>query len=283
MWTCRFASPLVDSPAVEATCTRSGDEGLTANALKMPIPDAAASIVRLSVVIPAYNEAGRIERTLDHTVAFLEGRKESWEIVVADDGSRDHTPEIVQRYISRHGDERVRLVALPKNRGKGAALRTGVAASRGARVLIMDADLATPIEELAALERALDDGFQVATGSRAVASANVTRPQSALRVLMGRAGNLWIRSLAVPGVHDTQCGFKLFDGDVGRKLFAMAHEDRFGIDIEVLCLARRRFSLPIAEIGVRWEHQEGSKVKWRDYVDVFVKVPRIVWSVLTQS
>ena len=262
---------------------RSGDEGLTANALKMPIPDASSSIVRLSVVIPAYNEAGRIERTLDHTVAFLEGRKETWEIVVADDGSRDHTPEIVQRYISQHGDDRVRLVALPHNRGKGAALRTGVAASRGARVLIMDADLATPIEELAALERALDDGFKVATGSRAVASANVTRPQSALRVLMGRAGNLWIRSLAVPGVHDTQCGFKLFDGDVGRKLFALAREDRFGIDIEVLCLARRRLSLPIAEIGVRWEHQEGSKVKWRDYVDVFIKVPRIVWSVLTQG
>lgn len=254
---------------------------MTANALKMPSPDPAETAVRLSVVIPAYNEAGRIERTLDRTVAFLDARNETWELVVADDGSRDHTAEIVQRYITAHGDARVRLVALPENRGKGAALRAGVAASRGARVLIMDADLATPIEELEALEAALDSGFPVATGSRAVASANVTRPQSALRVLLGRAGNLWIRSLAVPGVHDTQCGFKLFEGDVGRKLFALAQEDRFGIDIEVLCLARRRLSLPIAEVGVRWEHQEGSKVKWRDYVDVFVKVPRIVWSVLT--
>lgn len=245
----------------------------------MPTSSAAASSIGLSVVIPAYNEASRIERTLDRSVAFLDGRNQSWELVVADDGSRDETPIIVQRYIRSHGDARVRLVALPQNRGKGAALRAGVAATRGARVLLMDADLATPIEELEHLSRALDDGFKVAAGSRAVGSSNVTRPQSPLRVLLGRAGNLWIRSLAVPGVHDTQCGFKLFDGEVARRLFALCREERFGIDIEALCLARRRFGLDIAEVGVHWEHQEGSKVRWKDYLDVFVKVPRIVWSV----
>lgn len=257
-----------------------GDLVVNAPALQMSNSSPAASSIRLSVVIPAYNEASRIERTLDRTVAFLDGTAESWEVVVADDGSRDETPAIVQRYIRSHGDARVRLVALPHNRGKGAALRAGVAATRGQRVLLMDADLATPIEELSLLSRALDDGFKVATGSRAVASSNVTRPQSALRVLLGRAGNLWIRSLAVPGVHDTQCGFKLFEGEIARQLFARCREERFGIDIEVLCMARRRLGLPIAEIGVRWEHQAGSKVKWNDYVDVFVKVPRIVWSVL---
>jgi glycosyltransferase involved in cell wall biosynthesis len=255
---------------------------LTARALKMPNAATESAAIRISVVIPAYNEASRIARTLEHTVAFLDRRGPGWEIVVADDGSRDDTAEIVRRFIAEHGEACIRLVALPANRGKGAALRAGVAASRGARILLMDADLATPIEELAALEHALEQGFKVAAGSRAVRSANVTRPQSPLRVLLGRAGNLWIRSLAVPGVNDTQCGFKLFDGDIGRRLFALAREDRFGIDIEVLCLARRHLGLPIAEVGVRWEHQEGSKVKWRDYVDVFVKVPRIVWSVLRQ-
>ena len=253
---------------------------MTAPALQMPTSSPAAAPLRISVVIPAFNEAGRIERTLDRTVAYLDGRGEPWEIIVADDGSRDETPAIVQRYIRSHGDAAVRLVALPQNRGKGAALRAGVAATRGERVLLMDADLATPIEELESLSRALDDGYKVATGSRAVATSNVTRPQSPLRVLLGRAGNMWIRSLAVPGVHDTQCGFKLFDGDVARTLFSNCHEDRFGIDIEVLCFARRKLGLEIAEIGVRWEHQEGSKVKWKDYVDVFIKVPRIVWSVL---
>jgi glycosyltransferase involved in cell wall biosynthesis len=246
----------------------------------MPNSSPAASSIRLSVVIPAYNEASRIERTLDRTVAFLDTRGESWEVVVADDGSRDETAIIVQRYIRSHGDARVRLVALPQNRGKGAALRAGVAATRGERVLLMDADLATPIEELDLLSRALDDGYKVAAGSRAVGTSNVTRPQSPWRVLLGRAGNLWIRSLAVPGVHDTQCGFKLFDGAVARQIFALCREDRFGIDIEVLCMARRRMRLDVAEVGVHWEHQEGSKVKWKDYVDVFVKVPRIVWSVM---
>lgn len=239
-----------------------------------------AALPRLSIVIPAYNEAARIERTLDRTVAFLEQRGETWELVVSDDGSRDDTALIVHRYIRAHGETRVRLVGSAENRGKGAALRAGVAATRGERVLLMDADLATPIEELEALTRSLDSGFKVATGSRAVSSSNVTRPQSIVRVLLGRAGNLWIRSLAVPGVHDTQCGFKLFDGTLARQLFAQCREERFGIDIEVLCMARRRFGLPIAEVGVRWEHQEGSKVRWRDYADVFLKVPRIVWTVL---
>ena len=253
---------------------------MTAPALQMPTTSPDPSLPGLSIVIPAFDEAGRIERTLDRTVEYLTRRGGRWEIVVADDGSRDHTPAIVQRYIQSHGDAAVRLVALPQNRGKGAALRAGVGATRGKRVLLMDADLATPIEELESLSRALDAGYRVATGSRAVATSNVTRAQSALRVMLGRAGNLWIRSLAVPGVHDTQCGFKLFDGDVARELFARCREDRFGIDIEVLCLARRKMGLEIAEVGVRWEHQEGSKVKWKDYVDVFVKVPRIVWNVL---
>jgi glycosyltransferase involved in cell wall biosynthesis len=254
---------------------------VNASTLQMP-PNSSPAVpqIQLSVVVPAYNEASRIERTLDRAVAFLDGRDHDWELIVVDDGSRDETSLIVRRYISTHGDHRVRLVRLPANRGKGAALRAGVAASRGVRVLIMDADLATPIEELETLSRALENGVKIATGSRAVKSANVTRPQSTMRVLLGRAGNLWIRTLAVPGVHDTQCGFKLFDGDVARQLFGLAREDRFGIDIEVLCLARRKLKLEIAEVGVHWEHQEGSKVKWRDYVDVFVKVPRIVWSVL---
>jgi glycosyltransferase involved in cell wall biosynthesis len=254
---------------------------LNVSALQMPANSSSPSThVRLSVVIPAYNEASRIARTLDRAVAFLDARGEHWEIVVVDDGSSDETALIVQRYISSHGDHRVRLVRLPRNRGKGAALRAGVAATHGDRVLLMDADLATPIEELDTLGRALDGGVKIATGSRAVATSQITRSQSALRVLLGRAGNLWIRSLAVPGVHDTQCGFKLFDGAIARELFAQCREDRFGIDIEVLCLARRRMGLEIAEVGVHWEHQEGSKVKWRDYVDVFVKVPRIVWTVL---
>jgi len=144
-------------------------------------------------------------------------------------------------------------------------------------VLMMDADLATPVEELNTLEVALDAGVPIASASRAILSSNVRRAQSPLRVLLGRLGNLWIRAWAVPGIHDTQCGFKLFRGDVARELFALCREERFGIDIEVLHLAGRR-GHAISEIGVRWEHQDGSKVRPRDYVDVLLKVPRIAWS-----
>jgi dolichyl-phosphate beta-glucosyltransferase len=228
----------------------------------------------LSIVIPAFNEAARIERSLQRTCRYLEERGLAWEIVVADDGSSDNTAPLVQRFAA---GKPVRLVSLGENRGKGAALRAGVAETRGRRVLVMDADLATPIEELDRLACVLDQGAKVATGSRAVESSDVRRAQSPLRVLLGRLGNLWIRTLAVPGIHDTQCGFKLFDGDAARDLFARCREDRFGIDIEVLHLARR-LQLPVAEVGVRWSHQDGSKVKWRDYVDVLLKVPRIVWS-----
>jgi len=232
------------------------------------------------VVIPAYNEATRIERALQCASDYLSARRLRWEIVVVDDGSSDPTALIVQRFIAGERRARVELVRLPRNQGKGAALRAGVAATRGARVLVMDADLATPIEQLPALELALDAGARIATGSRAVAGSNVTRPQSPLRVALGRAGNLWIRALAVPGVHDTQCGFKLFEGPLARQLFALAREDRFGIDIEVLCLARRHLHVQVAEVGVAWEHQDGSKVRWKDYLDVLVKVPRIVWTVM---
>jgi len=245
----------------------------------LTVSDRDVNRIDLSIVIPAFNEASRIGRALERASAFLSERGLQWEIVVADDGSTDQTALIVERFIADAGRGRVKLVRLLPNRGKGAALREGVAVTRGDRVLTMDADLATPIEELDRLMGSLDSGAQVATGSRAVKSSNVKRAQAPWRVLLGRAGNLWIRFLAVPGVNDTQCGFKLLAGDEGRRLFALTREDRFGIDIELLCLARRHLGLRVDEVGVCWEHQDGSKVKWKDYLDVFVRVPRIAWAV----
>ncbi len=235
---------------------------------------------KLSIVVPAYNEAARITPSLMKTLEYLATRRGSVEIIVVDDGSSDDTAAQVDAVAAAY--DAVRLVRQAHNRGKGAAIRVGVAASRGDRVLMMDADLATPIEELASLERALDAGAEIAVGSRMAAGADVRQPQSPIRVALGRLGNLWIRLWAVPGIHDTQCGFKLFVGGVARDLFARCHEDRFGIDIEVLHLARRR-GHSIAEVGVRWEHQAGSKVRPRDYLDVLLKVPAIVWAARTTS
>ncbi|MFG2963124.1 dolichyl-phosphate beta-glucosyltransferase [Streptomyces sp. NPDC048288] len=213
--------------------------------------------VDLSVVIPAYNEEERLGPTLDAVTRYLadnESRFGSWEVVVSDDGSTDGTREVAAL-----GHPRVRLVTADRNRGKGNALRLGVAATGGSRVLVTDADLAAPIEELERLDKALSEGNAAAIGSRAVPGSEIAHHQHRLRELLGRAGNLLIRATAVPGLRDTQCGFKLFDGERAREAFADSRLDGWGIDVEVLQHLHRS-GLPIAEVPVRWSHQPGSKV-----------------------
>ncbi|MGW2820167.1 glycosyltransferase [Streptomyces sp. NPDC001443] len=234
--------------------------------------------VDLTVVVPAYNEERRLGPTLDAITRHLdepEGRWGEWEIVVADDGSTDATRDVV----TARQDPRVQLVASPHNRGKGHALRIGVAASRGRRVLVTDADLAAPIEELEKLDKALGEGNAAAVGSRSVPGATIGSRQHRLRELLGRAGNFLIRSVAVPGIRDTQCGFKLFDGDRARAAFAASRLDGWGIDVEVLQYFRRA-DWPLAEVPVSWSHQSGSKVRPLDYVRVLGELGRLKFRAL---
>ncbi|MFI9760871.1 glycosyltransferase [Streptomyces sp. NPDC051963] len=232
-----------------------------------------AAAVDLSVVIPAYNEERRLGPTLDAIAGYLgedEGRWGDWEIIVVDDGSTDGTRDIV----SGRPDPRVRLVTSPRNRGKGHALRLGVGASLGRRVLVTDADLAAPIEELERLDKALSEGCAAAIGSRSVPGATIGDRQHPVRELLGRAGNVLIRRIAVPGIRDTQCGFKLFDGDRAREAFADSRLDGWGIDVEVLQHFRRS-DWPVAEVPVRWSHQSGSKVGALDYGRVLAELTRL--------
>ncbi|WP_324789870.1 dolichyl-phosphate beta-glucosyltransferase [Streptomyces sp. H51] len=229
-----------------------------------------AEVVDLSVVIPAYNEERRLGPTLDAVTRYLgenEGRWGTWEVVVADDGSSDGTGDLV----TEREDPRVRLVADPRNRGKGSALRLGVAASRGRHVLVTDADLAAPIEELEKLDKALSEGNAAAIGSRSVPGATIEDRQHRLRELLGRAGNVLIRRTAVPGIRDTQCGFKLFEGDRAREAFADSRLNGWGIDVEVLRHFHRA-GRQIAEVPVRWSHQPGSKVRSLDYLRVLAEL-----------
>lgn len=207
----------------------------------------------LSVVIPAYNEARRLGPTLDRVAAALVGREH--EILVIDDGSADGTAALVRG----HGAPHLRLIELGTNRGKGAAIRRGVLASSGRRVLLCDADLSTPIETLSRLDAVLDAGAEVALGSRAVASAEVRVRQPFYRELMGKTFNRLIRLLGVRGFRDTQCGFKLLDGEVGRQLFARMKVDRFAFDVELVWLAVR-LGHRVVEVGVPWINSADSRV-----------------------
>ncbi|MFF4548161.1 dolichyl-phosphate beta-glucosyltransferase [Streptomyces sp. NPDC001406] len=229
-------------------------------------------VVDLSVVVPAYNEEERLGPTLEAVTAYLsenEGRWGEWEVIVADDGSTDGTRETAAL---EH--PRVQLVTSDRNRGKGSALRLGVAASRGRRVLVTDADLAAPITELERLDKALSEGHTAAIGSRSVPGAAIDNRQHRVRELLGRAGNFLIRTTAVPGIRDTQCGFKLFEGDRAREAFAASRLDGWGIDVEVLQHFHRS-DWPVAEVPVRWSHQPGSKVGPLDYARVLTDLARL--------
>lgn len=212
--------------------------------------------IALSVVIPAYNEERRIERTLERALGYLEGRRISWELIVVDDESADATAAMVRR--RARADARVRLLQLDRNCGKGHAVRVGALRSRGGRVLFMDADLATPMEELPKLEAALDAGADIAIGSRALRRSEIEAPQDLPRELLGRLWRGLVRLGFGGEVRDTQCGFKLFTREAADALFSVARIDGFAFDVELLMLAAGRYR--VAEVPVRWRHVGGSRV-----------------------
>ncbi|NUK75041.1 glycosyltransferase family 2 protein [Streptomyces lunaelactis] len=232
--------------------------------------------VDLTVVVPAYNEEARLRPTLDAICAHLRtepGRWGSWELIVVDDGSTDATAKIAREAAAE--EPRIHLVAGDGNRGKGSALRLGVLASYGRRVLITDADLATPIEELDRLDKQLAaEDSAAAIGSRAHPDSRIEVHQRRTREWLGRMGNHLIRAVAVPGILDTQCGFKLFDGDKARAAFADSRLDGWGIDVEILRFFRRE-GWPVTEVPVRWSHRAGSKVRPLDYGRVLLELVRL--------
>ncbi len=210
---------------------------------------------RLSVVIPAFNEAERLPRTLARVNAHLAGQGHAYEIVVVDDGSTDGTAESARA----EGGNALTLLRHHPNRGKGYAVRRGMLAAQGARRLMTDADLSTPIEDLSRLEAAVAAGHDVAIGSRAVRGANVAVRQPWYREAMGRLFNRLVRLLVLPGLYDTQCGFKLFTAEAAEAAFGPAVLDGFSFDVEALFIARRR-GLRIAEVPVTWRNDTATRV-----------------------
>jgi dolichyl-phosphate beta-glucosyltransferase len=215
---------------------------------------------RLSVVIPAFNEEDRLPPTLAEIIRYL-GATPGWlpaELIVVDDGSLDGTADAAASITLPDGLA-LELIRHDRNRGKGAAARSGMLRSRGDEILLCDADLSSPIEELAVLAAHGSRG-SVRIGSRALDRSLISTRQPSYRDLMGRTFNLAVRALVLPGIHDTQCGFKLFPGELGRALAAAQRIDGFAFDVELLFLARR-WGVPLVEVPVRWRHVEASRVQ----------------------
>jgi dolichyl-phosphate beta-glucosyltransferase len=229
------------------------------------------TVPSLSLVIPAYNEESRMPATLSRVSAFLAGRGEPYEVLVVVNGSTDRTADVVKAATA--SDPHVRLI-VTEVAGKGRAVRLGVDAARGAQIVFADADLSTPIEEVVALAERLGDRYQVVIASREGRGAH-RYSEPYIRHLMGRVFNLVVRILAVPGIQDTQCGFKAFTRDCARDIFARQRIDGFGFDVELLFLARQR-GYGILEVPVTWVYSDNTRVdKIRDTVRMFRDVVKV--------
>lgn len=235
----------------------------------------------VSIIIPAYNEAARISSSLAEILAFARTLASVIEVIVVDDGSSDGTANIVNQFREQHPAEGVPAVSLirhPRNRGKGAAVRTGFQAAYGDIVLFSDADLSTPITETPRIIEPIIRGeYEVVIGSRAMADSSIELQQSLLRRWAGRMFNRLVRCWTGLAVADSQCGFKAFRRTVAAPLFAVQRIDGFAFDVELLYLARRA-GLRVLELPVRWAHSEGSKVSMAVHTwEMAIDLGRIRW------
>lgn len=229
----------------------------------------------LSVVIPAYNEEQRLPATLDAVQSWLERAPFDWEVLVVDDGSKDRTVEVARQCFR---SDRCRVLVAERNAGKGAAIRRGMLAARGRYRLFTDADNSTPIEEARLLLRRMRrSGADIAIGSRGMASSRIEVHQPFYRETMGRVFNLIVRIFAVPGIVDTQCGFKMFTSRAAEAVFPEQKMDGFAFDVEILYIARRK-GFRVAEVPIRWINSPASRVSpIRDSARMFADVMRIRW------
>lgn len=214
-------------------------------------------VIRLSVVVPAYNEQARLKRSIERMVEYFDQQDYSYEILVVSDGSVDQTEDIVRAAAKVH--PAVQLLSYTPNKGKGHAVRYGILRSTGDYVLFSDADLAAPIQEIEKLWPHVLNEAEIAIGSRPLKESNLVVHQPWYREAAGRTFNLAVRLLACRGIHDTQCGFKLFRRDAARQIFSRCRLNGFSFDFESLFLAQK-LGYHIAEVPIEWAHQPGSKV-----------------------
>lgn len=226
----------------------------------------------LSVIIPAYNESKRLPKTLQSVVSFLKTKTYQSEILVVDDGSKDNTADIVRAAsVTNH---QIKLLQYGHNRGKGYAVRYGMTHAQGQYRLFMDADNSTTIDHFDKFYPLFSQGFDVVIGSRDVDGADIAEHQPWWKEKLGDLGNLWIRFWAVPGIYDTQAGFKVFTAKSTQAVFPKLTIDRWGFDVEALAVARY-FDFKISEQPIRWINDPNSKVSTSAYLEVLKEVVQV--------
>lgn len=219
----------------------------------------------LSVIIPAYNEEKRITKTLQAIYQYLGKQRYDWEMIIVLDGAQDDTLGKVRGFAN--GKKCIRWIDRRENKGKGYTVREGMLAARGKIRLFTDADNSTDISHFDKMRPFLQNGADIVICSRDgkdVAGARQAVPQSFFKRMLGNLGNLYIQIVAVPGIWDTQCGFKAFTAEAAKKIFPLCRLDRWSFDIEVLALARH-FGFEIAIIPADWVDAPGTHVKFSDY------------------
>lgn len=240
----------------------------------------------LSIVIPAYNEEKRLGASLQEIQSFLPNHFEQTEVIVVNDDSSDKTGQVARDFVKGNGAHRLILIELAQNSGKGAAVKAGVERAAGDYVLFMDADLSTPLSEISKVLASLQNGKDIAIGSRAIPSSNILERQPFYRESMGKIFNLFVRLLVVNGISDTQCGFKAFLGDVAKDIFNRLETARFGFDVEVLLWAKV-LGYSIEEVGVTWVNSPHSRVSpIRDSLEMpwsLLRIRRRVYRSFKQS
>lgn len=228
--------------------------------------------MKLSVVLPAYNEAHRILPSLDRIFAYMDQHHPDYEVVLVDDGSNDGTAAAVQSRFN--GRPQLRILSYGGNRGKGYAVRFGALRAAGDLVLFSDADLSTPIEEAEKMLQLIAQGYDLVIGSRALAGAEIRQRQALYRESGGKLFNVMVRLLVLPNFRDTQCGFKLFRRAVLAPVLHQQRIDGFAFDVEMIALAQAA-GLKIAEVPVVWINSPTSRVRLSAALRAFVDLAGI--------
>lgn len=232
-----------------------------------------------SIVIPAYNETARIERALSLVSHCIRARGWEAEVLVVDDGSTDNTAALVEGWSATHPE--VRLIRNGQNRGKGYSVRNGMLRAAGDIVMFTDADLSSPIEEAERLFKAIDEGADIAIGSRWLTGRRIVHKQPLYRRVFGRCFNALTRSVMRLPFADTQCGFKAFRRDAARLVFGLQKIERWGFDPEILFIAIKR-GLKVKEVPVTWGHDERSRISYlRDGMQMLVELVYVRWNAFT--